>query len=198
MWLLAGGLSFDARRDAIGVEVPFLAHRRRADLLVLSGKLHALEIKGDSDTLAHLREQLHDYHKVFDRVSLVTTRSHLHGVYKIIGPRTGVILFDNGTLRVRRRARINRRLDKRSLLMSLNKSQLNAILHMRGQACLGTGEIREIAAQRLTTKRIRKAVYVLLRGRYKTLFRLFLNDMGNTVLVDDLRTLTGQVKDIFG
>jgi hypothetical protein len=197
-WLLAGGLSFDANQDAIGLEVPFLAHRRRADLLVLSGELHALEIKGDSDTLVHLQGQLRDYHKVFDRVSLVTTRRHLQRVYKIISPRTGVILFDSGALRVKRRARINRRLDKRSLLMSLNKSQLNGIPHMRGQPCLGTGEMREMATRRLTSRRVREAVYVLLRDRYRTLFRLFLNDIGDTVLLDDLRTLTGQVKDIFG
>ncbi len=111
-WLLAGNLSFDASQDAIGAEVLFSANRRSADLLILSQEFHALEIKGYYDDPRKLEGQLDDYHKTFDKVSVITTPKHLNRITKIIKPYTGLILFDGETFKIIRLARQRKRLDK--------------------------------------------------------------------------------------
>ena len=83
-WLLDGNLAFNDSRDAIGAEVLFSANKRRADLLILSQEFHALEIKGDFDDPRKLEGQLDDYHKTFDKVSVVTSPKHLFRIYKIL------------------------------------------------------------------------------------------------------------------
>ena len=49
----------------------------RVDLAVVNGALHGYEIKSERDTLARLPTQQGIYNKVFDRVTLVISQSHV-------------------------------------------------------------------------------------------------------------------------
>lgn len=196
-WLLDGNLSFDPSRDAIGTEVLFSANRRSADLLILSKTFHALEIKGFLDDSRKLEGQLDDYHKTFDKISVITTPKHLNEVKKIIKPYTGLILFDGETFKVRRLARQRKRLDKYSLLMFLNKNELNSLLKIKNNNNLSTDEIRMLIAKKLTTKEIREAAYSSLKSRYDELFRLFMNDTGGNIIPDELKGLCGRIDELY-
>src|SRR4030043_1445325 len=165
-WLLDGNLSFDASRDAIGAEVLFSANKRSADLVILSQEFHALEIKGAYDDPRKLEEQLDDYHKTFDRVSIITDPKHLDKIYKIIKPCTGLILFDRYTFKVKRLAKQRKRLDKYSLLMFLRKNELNKLIKTKNNTNLSTDEIRRLIAIKLNINEIRKAAYSSLKNRY--------------------------------
>jgi hypothetical protein len=196
-WLLDGNLSFDISRDAIGVEVLFSKNRRSADLLILSQNFHALEIKGYLDDPRKLEGQLDDYHKTFDKVSIVTTPKHISEVNKIIKPYTGFILFDGETFKVRRLAKQRKRLDKYSLLMFLNKSELNGLSKIENSNNLTTDEIRILIAERLSVKEIREAAYSSLKDRYCKLFRLFMKDTGGNIISDELKGLCGRIDDLY-
>jgi len=72
----------------------------RADVVAINGKLHCFEIKSDFDTFKRLDNQLINYLKIFDEISLITTQSHIDkldnlpdciGVYQIKGNRFEVI-----------------------------------------------------------------------------------------------------------
>jgi len=198
-WLLDGNLAFDDSRDAIGAEVLFSANRRSADLLILSQEFHALEIKGYYDDPRKLEGQLDDYHKTFDKVSVITTPKHLNRIYKIIKPYTGLILFDGETFKVKRLrlAKQRKRLDKYSLLMFLRKNELNSLSKVKNSDSLSTDEIRKLITGKLTISEIRKVAYSSLRKRYDELFRLFLNDTGGNVVWDELKGLCGRIDELY-
>ena len=195
-WLLDGNLSFNASIDAIGTEVLFSSNRRRADLLILSGEFHALEIKGDHDNPNKLKEQLDDYHKTFDKVSVITTPKHLKRIRKIIKPYTGLILADADTFIVKRHTRKRKRLDKYSLSIFLSKNELNRLSKVKHIERFSTDEIRRLIFRRLSTKEIRKAAYSSLNLRYGELFRLFLNDTSGNIIWDELKGLIGKIGEL--
>jgi len=196
-WLLDSNLSFDITQDAIGAEVLFSANRRRVDLLILSQEFHALEIKGYYDDPRKLEGQLDDYHKTFDKVSVITTPKHLNRIYKIIKPYTGLILFDGETFKVKRLPRQRKRLDKYSLLMFLRKNELNSLFKVKNSDSLSTDEIRKLIVGRLTISEIRKVAYSSLRNRYGELFRLFLKDTGGNIIWDELKGLCGRIDELY-
>lgn len=195
-WLLAGNLSFDSSKDSIGAEVLFSTNRRSADLLILSQNFHALEIKGFLDDPRKLEGQLDDYHKTFDKVSVIATPKHLDEVKKIIKPYTGLILFDGETFKVRKSAKQRKRLDKSSLLMFLNKNELNSLLKVKNNN-LSTDEVRMLIAKKLSTKDIRKAAYSSLKSRYDQLFKLFMKDTGGNIISDELKGLCGRIDELY-
>jgi len=196
-WLLDGNLSFDPSRDAIGAEVLFSTNRRSADLLILSQNFHALEIKGFLDDPRKLEGQLDDYHKTFDKVSVIITLKHLNEIKKIIKPYTGLILFDGKTFKIRRLAKQRKRLDKYSLLMFLNKNELNSLLKVKNNNNFSTDEIRILITKKLSTKKIREAAYSYLKSRYDELFRLFMNDTGGNIISDELKGLCGRIDELY-
>ena len=177
-WLLSGGMGFDKTKDAIGNEVLFSSMLRRADLLVFSGNLHALEIKSDSDNLTKLSEQLHDYCRSFDKVSVVTTPKHLPRIQKILSRKRKVgliVVRETGNIEIVRDAIVNKKLDKQNLLMFLNKVQVAALAKTAPQT-LATDEIRKIAAKQCSLKLIKKEAYNALRKKYERLFSRFVKE----------------------
>ena len=192
-WLLNGGFSFDPQYDAIGNEVLFSQARRRADLLVLSDSFHAIEIKGDSDNLTKLPEQLADYRITFDKVSVATTPKHIRRVRKIIPASVGIILVEAPDIEIIRKASLNRRLDKNSLLMFLDKKNLLRLLTTKNRL-LSVGEMRNMIAQKATTEMIRKVAYMRLHGIYSKLSQRFFSEIkGYPLLLDEIRSLSASV-----
>ena len=174
----------------------FSINKRKADLLVLSKELHALEIKGDYDNLKKLKNQLNDYHKTFDKVSVVVAPKHLPRIYKIIKPHTGLIVFDKESLNIARPAKLQKRLNKRSLLMFLNKPELSRLFKIDNNKQLSTDELRHIIATKLTLREIKNTAYHILKKRYGELFRLFLKDTCGDITHDYLRGLCGKMEKL--
>lgn len=192
-WLLDGGLSFDPLRDAIGNEVLFSQARRRADLLILSDSFHAIEIKGDSDNLTKLPQQIVDYLATFDKVSVATTSKHIHKIRKIIPASVGVLLIDTSSVEIVKNASLNRRLDKNSLLMFLDKRNLLRILRSKNRH-LSVGEMRDMIAKKETIKTIREIAYMRLHGIYFKLFQRFFREIdGYPLLLDEIRSLSADI-----
>ncbi len=196
-WLLRGNLNFNKSKDAIATEVLFSANRRKADLLIISNKTHTLEIKSDSDDPRKLKMQLNDYHNTFDKVSVITTIKNVNKIKNIITQNTGLILFNNDKFKVIKIARLNKKLDKRSLLIFLPKIELLSLCTSRNIRKLSTDEIREKLSHQLTTSKIRTAAYSYLKKRYYKLFRLLLRDTEGKIVWDDLRGLCGIIDKLY-
>ncbi len=196
-WLLSGNLDFNKRNSAIGTEVLFSVNKRKADLVTINSETHAFEIKGNRDTLKKLKSQLADYHKTFDKVSIVTTPKHLSEAKKKITNYTGLISFEEKTFKVIRKAKLRKRLDKYSLLMFLKKGEIARLLKLSNINNYSTDQVRYLAHQKLNLSEIRQASLMVTRTRYKKLFNLFLKDKGKEMHIDDLISLSGNVKDLF-
>ncbi|MFA5093479.1 MAG: sce7726 family protein [Candidatus Omnitrophota bacterium] len=196
-WLLKGNLDFDKTRDTIATEVLFSINRRKADLLILSNKTHTLEIKSDSDDLRKLKIQLNDYYKTFDKVSVITTLKNINKIKKIITQDTGIILFNNEKFKIIKTAKLNKKLDKHSLLMFLPKIELLNLCASKNIRKLSTDEIRNKLRHQLTVNKIRAAAYLFLKKRYDKLFKFLLRDTGGKIVWDDLRGLCGKIDELY-
>lgn len=64
----------------------------RVDIAVVNGVLHGYELKSDLDTLYRLPEQMRIYNSVFDQLTLVVGRNHLHEAVKIIPDWWGIVI----------------------------------------------------------------------------------------------------------
>ncbi|MCY9288600.1 sce7726 family protein [Bacillus haynesii] len=117
-------------------ELGVLHGQSRVDIAVINGMLHGFEIKSESDTLLRLPSQIEDYNKVFDRMTIVVQRNHLHAVRKIVPKWWGILLVtrnkDQINLREVRKGRCNLNVDPFSLTHLLWRNEALDILKERG------------------------------------------------------------------
>lgn len=64
----------------------------RVDIAVINGVLHGYEIKSDRDTLLRLPEQMEMYNSVFDKITLVVGKSHLHDAINVVPDWWGITI----------------------------------------------------------------------------------------------------------
>ncbi|NKE72983.1 sce7726 family protein [Candidatus Manganitrophus noduliformans] len=64
----------------------------RVDIAVINGSIHGYELKSDIDTLYRLPSQMRYYNSVFDRITLVVGKSHLHEAIKIVPEWWGITI----------------------------------------------------------------------------------------------------------
>lgn len=64
----------------------------RIDLAVINGVMHGYEIKSDRDTLKRLPEQINEFNKVFDKLTLVVGKHHLYHAINIIPDWWGITI----------------------------------------------------------------------------------------------------------
>ncbi len=84
---------YRGRTDVRIVEELGVAHgAARMDLALINGVLHGYELKSDQDTLDRLPEQMRFYNAVFDHVTLVVGKTHLHAAIQIIPDWWGIMV----------------------------------------------------------------------------------------------------------
>lgn len=79
----------------------------RTDVILLGDFLYGIEIKGETDTLKRLQKQTICYSSFFDKCYLTCTPNHLEGSLVIIPPWWGVLLIDDGKVKVYRKSEVN-------------------------------------------------------------------------------------------
>lgn len=79
--------------DELGV-----AHgKNRADIAVLNGTIHGFEIKSSKDTLSRLPEQINEYSRCFEKVSIIAAPNHIEKLQAMLPTWCGLILATKGT-----------------------------------------------------------------------------------------------------
>jgi len=69
----------------------------RIDIAIINGIMHGYEIKSDRDTLHRLPEQINEFNKVFDKLTLVVGKRHLYRAINIIPDWWGITLVKINT-----------------------------------------------------------------------------------------------------
>lgn len=64
----------------------------RVDIAVINGILHGYEIKSDRDNLLRLPEQMAIYNSVFNQITLVVGKSHLHEAINVVPDWWGIMI----------------------------------------------------------------------------------------------------------
>jgi len=171
----------------IGNEVMYGTSRKVVDLLaIIDNQTVAIEIKSASDKLTRLSEQIQEYNKVFDKVIVISSPSHIKGITRILPDGTGLYNIDKQIKRVRAAA-VNQHLDKIEMLNSIS----SAFLKKRYPQFRSLNEKK---IRLLLSKEKKADIHQLLMSFYQQRleekFRLFMNDRGEQTLVDDIPTLS--------
>ncbi|MFA6761173.1 MAG: sce7726 family protein [Sulfuricurvum sp.] len=97
----------------------------KADVLILNGTTHVYEIKTELDTIERLENQISNYKKAFQFVTVVTVESKVEIIEKIVDEDVGIlVLTERYTLKPIRKAKSNlEKLDKASLFNLLRKNE---------------------------------------------------------------------------
>jgi len=110
----------------------------RVDIAVVNGILHGYEIKSDKDTLDRLPEQIKEYNAVFDKITLVVGKRHLHEAIKIIPDWWGVVIAkingDSVVFNIIRDEEFNKDQNNISIAKLLWRNEALKILKENGEA----------------------------------------------------------------
>jgi len=128
----------------------------RVDLAVVNGIMHGYEIKSDLDTLKRLPEQINVFNSVFDKMTLVVGKNHLHEAIKIIPEWWEIIIAkvdENGTISFNkiRDGEHNKNQDMVSIAKLLWREEALKILELEGQATGLYSKSRDIIYKKLVT-----------------------------------------------
>ncbi|MBD2715489.1 sce7726 family protein [Microvirga sp. STR05] len=129
--LLPGGVYID--------ELP--TGTTRADVVHITEHfLHGYEVKGDSDTLQRVPNQLRCYGEVYDFVTFVVTEKHLPKLLPLLPEWVGVLTVVEGELRPHRAAAYNATVEPAPLASLLLLEEVKQFLMARGLR--GVSELR--------------------------------------------------------
>lgn len=173
----------------IASEVPFIEGSRRADLVMLSerNELYAFEIKSEKDNLDSLTSQLADYRKVFDYVYVVVATKHLSQARKYSAKNIGIIEIKTNKELVRKRKAAKRlRLDKRSLVASIDRSRLLYVLGVKASDLRNDRHFYDLASEKVSISYLRELFIEQLVSKYGKGFSIFKSEIGSVVHTEDL------------
>lgn len=158
------------------LEARYASSERRADVLVISDHSHAYEIKSDVDRLDRLREQLKDYRRTFDFLTVVTTPTHARKVEGMLGRNDGLIVIsDQGACQIKEPKR-NKKISKKNMVFMCSKPVLAEALDV---ACssLPLDKIRTLAERKLSLNELRQATLQEMERRFKDKYDAFLEEV---------------------
>ncbi|CRL49841.1 sce7726 family protein [Pseudomonas sp. URMO17WK12:I11] len=115
-----------------------IAHgKNRADIAVLNGTIHGFEIKSSKDTLLRLPEQMAEYSRCFEKVSVIAAPNHIEKLLLILPDWCGLVLATKGSkgaiaFRTIRRAKKNPKIEIYAMAHFLWRKEIIDILSQLG------------------------------------------------------------------
>lgn len=179
----------------VASEVPFFAFKRRADMVCVGDFSSAYEIKGKGDSVDNIKEQLADYALVFDYVSVVVYESHIAKIRKFIPGKYGIIFVSKGRKIIEIRQPIQiRRLSRTALSSTLTIENIKTIFQGNYNSVqrFRSGDIsatRAFAAKMLPKNKLREAFINQLKEKYNISYKMFRNEIGDEIHVEDIKIL---------
>lgn len=169
-WLFDRGQLIDA---TIINEMVVANWSRRADLVIVNGKIQAFEIKSDLDTLTRLDGQLAIFTSRFDKVTVVCSSRFTYEVKSKVSSNVGIIEFENQekniSFKIIQRGKTEEIRNKKFLLNYLTKAELANLLKennvFRIDGC--SRKDMEMQAENLSVKKVRNNILLNLKNRYK-------------------------------
>jgi len=158
----------------IATEVPFMDSQRRADILMIKDNhSHVFEIKSETDKVNRLKSQIKSYTGCFDYISVVVDQSHLP-IKKLGIPKSiGVYVYQEKAVKLIRSPMKRKDKNKKKILSSLTSKELNKIQNPL-----------EITKEKANSHLINQ-----WKEKYYYGYSLFKNEMGKTIIYDDLNHL---------
>lgn len=145
----------------------------RADIAIVNGVLHGIEIKSEKDTLKRLDNQLKEYERFFEYITIVTCEKFQEKIIDTIPINYGVIIVKSKKDRVifekLRKAKKNYNVDKLCLVQALWKEELIEIIetldYKKGFKSKSKSFLYQIICDNFTTKQLLDIVKQKIKSR---------------------------------
>ena len=180
--------------DVLALEVPFADFQRRADLVRINGCIHGYEIKSDLDNLSTLVAQIKHYQKVFDKVSIVTTKAHINKVRQIVPNSVGIIYINEDNIKVTRKAKPLKRADKYFVSCFFDRNTIVKFLkdkdiHPKFIIDKDIFQLRTKLTSIYQTKELKEEALKILKRKYNANYTYFLKYRGQITDIEHVREL---------
>ena len=143
----------------------------RIDIAVVNGILHGYELKSESDNLLRLPQQVQNYNRVFERMTIVVDRKYVDPVKLIVPDWWGITTIrkdKTGLIELRKGRKIKTQ-DEAALLNLLWKEEYNGLIDILGYPKslkkIRKHELFEIILNDKRKSIIKKYIYDALRSR---------------------------------
>lgn len=143
----------------------------RVDIAVVNGILHGYELKSESDNLLRLPQQIKNYNRIFERMTIVVDRKYVEQVKEIVPDWWGIstVKMDKSGLRELRKGRKIETQDEEALLNLLWKGEYNGLIDLLGYPKsikkMRKQQLFEIILSDKRKSTIKKYIYDALRSR---------------------------------
>jgi hypothetical protein len=183
------------RGEVLRVELPFNDVRGKADVAIVGPhRLAALEIKGPRDNISRLRSQLEAYQKMFLECWVAMAPKHLSVVRRCVSRSVGLLVLNasGDPPTVVRKAVSRSSLDRQAAVRWLRTQELASYVVQQRKTFRGGTDIeamRRLVSSVASKKALTAYVLRTLTKRYSSTFQMFLNERGETLTLDDVKTL---------
>ena len=171
----------------IALEVPFLGHQRRIDILVITenNQLIVFELKSKQDQLNKLIGQLLDYTSSFQFIYIATDPKFQTQISQMsLSQSVGQLLVNiYQEVKIVKPAVLSMDFNIYNMLTILKKNELLSIL---GYSKLKIHELRLVFIEQFTTKEILKHIAIILKHRYTKQNKLFYTYRSEKLTYEDL------------
>ncbi|MCG1032943.1 sce7726 family protein [Bacillus amyloliquefaciens] len=172
---------------ALNFEFPFDFNRRRCDLLVATcNSIIGIEIKSDLDNLDRLVDQLSSYYKCFNEVYVACGKKHYPQISKMKG-RFGIIFISEGTLQIKRKAKITKTLSLMPILDMCDKALLEKYSNLRAQ---NKTELIMKIINNCNKNDIYKIYYSSIYEKTSRVYDIFISEKGDVITSEDITLLS--------
>ncbi|EGO6705200.1 sce7726 family protein [Enterococcus faecalis] len=144
----------------------------RIDIAVVNGVLHGYELKSESDNLTRLPNQIINYNRIFERMTIVTDRKYIEPVKEIIPDWWGIMTVrkdKKGLVSLKKGRKIATQ-DEEALLNLLWKEEYNDLIDILGYPKsykkMRKKEIFDLVLKDERKSTIKKYIYDALRKRH--------------------------------
>lgn len=172
----------------LAIEYPFLAGKRRADILVkIKNYLWALEIKSADDSINTLDAQLLDYKNTFHRVDIIINWKHYKKVRKENHKSVGIIIERDGKLYRVRKSKKRVVLKKENVVSLLNRNNINKLCTAYSiDKSLEIFKKRQIISEIVHFTKIEESALNSIDMKIADDYALFMKEHGKVMHQDDL------------
>lgn len=176
----------------IGNEIMYGTKRKVVDLLIVrNNKLIAIEIKGNSDDLRRIQEQVGECRKIFDYVIVCTTDIHAEKIKEYISDDVGIYVIREKNVTKIRSSKKQKTQNKQEMLYTMNAKYLRNTLNIKAQ--LDSDELRTYISRKSLNK-IHDLLCSYFSLKIENKYKLFLSDRGMETHIDDIPLLSSDIE----
>jgi len=176
-------------KGIIATEVPVESKQSIIDILFIGNDtLIGFEIKSDFDTNIRLERQIDNYYGAFNQLYLVCGEN-FYKKNRLIRNGVGIIIANNDSLRVKKKAFHRKFPSKNKMVNFLWKSDLP---YTALKDRVGVSELKQRAVNEIPTKDLFRMTIKALTNRYRQRFDSFLKARGAVTFIQDVDVLTIQ------